>query len=373
MKDLRIYIHVPFCKQRCSYCDFVTYDDKAYLIDSYFKAAGRELDMYAPVIDHANIKSVFFGGGTPSFPEASYITELLSKCNPAPDAEISIEVNPGTVNREKLKAYFDAGINRISFGVQSFDNNELMIMGRIHDRITAIKNIKEAFDVGFTNISLDLIFGYPKQTPESFKKSLETALELGVNHLSCYSLKISEETPLHGMIKNKLLPEPEDTIDREMYKGALKILSEAGFRHYEISNFAKPGYECNHNAGYWKLDEYLGIGVGAHSYFESRRFSNTEIPGDYIRNLDQFKIPEASSEYIDESESMKEFVILGLRMVDGVNINDFRYRYNKDIFSKFKNEIKESIEEGLLQISDSNILLTRIGLDFANQVFRKFI
>ncbi len=373
MKDLRLYIHIPFCKQRCAYCDFVTYDDKSYLIDSYFKAAGRELDIYAPTIDNSNIKSVFFGGGTPSLPEASHIGDILRKCNPAPGAEISIEINPGTVNREKLQSYYDFGINRISFGVQSFDNDVLMIMGRIHDKATAIKNIKEAYDVGFSNVSLDLIFGYPMQTTETFERSLNMALELGIKHLSCYSLKVSENTPLHSMIKSKLLPEPDDATDREMYKGALKILREAGFRHYEISNFAKPGYESQHNIGYWKLDEYLGIGVGAHSYYEGKRFSNTEIPGDYIRLLDQYHIPEFNSDIIDEQESMKEFVILGLRMIDGINTNDFKTRFSKDLFSVFRQEISECTEAGLLKTAGQVVQLTTKGLDFANQVFRKFI
>lgn len=373
MKDMRIYIHVPFCKQRCAYCDFVTYDDKYYLVDSYFKAAGRELDMYSPQITKCKVNSIFFGGGTPSYPDAQYITGLLEKCNPAPGAEISIEANPGTVDSDKLKAYFEAGINRISFGVQSFDNDVLMIMGRIHNRSTAIRNIREAFDTGFSNVSLDLIFGYPRQTLESFKRSLDTALELGIKHLSCYSLKISEKTPLNDMIKNKLLPEPDDATDREMYKAALKVLKGAGFMHYEISNFALPGFESSHNTGYWKLDEYIGIGIGAHSYFNGRRFSNTEIPGDYIRSLDQYHIPEVSAEIIDEKESMKEFVILGLRLISGINTNEFRERYNKDLLVVFRTEIEECVSSDLLMTSGTNIKLTKKGLDFANQVFRKFI
>ena len=373
MKDLRIYIHVPFCKQRCAYCDFVTYDDKSYLTDSYFKAAGRELDLYAPVIDKSKVTSVFFGGGTPSLPDASYISGLLQRTNASEDAEISIEVNPGTVDRSKLKDYKDAGINRLSFGVQSFDDEMLMIMGRIHDRQTAIDNISEAIDLGFSNISIDLIFGYPRQTYESFVKSINTALELGVRHLSCYSLKVSESTPLHRMIKNKLLPEPDDALDREMYKGALKILSENGFKHYEISNFAMPGYECRHNIGYWKLDEYIGIGVGAHSYYDKRRFSNTEVPGDYIRSINLYNIPEVFSEEIDQEESMKEFVILGLRMTQGIAARDFQDRYGVDILNVFREQIHECIEENLLHYSGTHYMLTEKGLDFVNQVFSKFI
>lgn len=373
MKDIRIYIHVPFCKQRCAYCDFVTYDDKSYLIDSYFKAAETELALYAPTINHSNVKSVFFGGGTPSYPDAIYIKKILKKCNPVSGAEISIEVNPGTVDREKLKKYLDAGINRISFGVQSFNNDVLMVMGRIHDKSLAIRNIKEAFDVGFKNVSIDLIFGYPLQTVESFQDSLNTAIKLGIKHISCYSLKVSEGTPLKEMITNQLLPEPDDETDREMYKGALKSLSKAGFYQYEISNFALPGYECNHNIGYWKLDEYIGIGAGAHSYYKNIRFSNTTILGDYIRKLNQYEIPTVESETIDENESMKEFVILGLRITKGINVNQFKEKYNKNLLDVFRNEIDECVKSELLSSTGSYFHLTSKGMDFANQVFRKFI
>ncbi len=373
MKDLRIYIHIPFCRQRCAYCDFVTYDDKSYLIDSYFKALDTEIALYAPQLAESNITSIFLGGGTPSYPDAKYLKAALNKFNYSKDAEITIEANPGTVDYDKLAEYREAGVNRISFGVQSFENDMLIIMGRIHDRALALRNIKDAQKAGFDNISIDLMHGYPLQTEEGFRNSLQIAVELGISHLSCYSLKVGEQTPLQSMLDKGLLPEPDDNIDRKMYRAALGYLPTKGFKHYEISNFAKPGKESKHNIGYWILDEYLGFGAGAHSYYNGRRFSNTGDLGIYIRSLNDFKFPEDYSEIVDEEESIKEFMILGLRLIDGISTEDFLLRYKKDIFSVYGTEIDECIDAGLLVSAGKKLKLTAKGLDYANKVFRKFI
>lgn len=373
MKDLRIYMHIPFCRQRCAYCDFTTYDDKSYLIESYFKALGTEIALYAPQLNESNITSIFFGGGTPSYPDAEYIKGALKKFNFSKETEITIEANPGTVDYDKLAEYREAGINRISFGVQSFENDMLIIMGRIHDRSLAIRNIKEAIRAGFENISIDLIHGYPLQTEDGFRNSLHMAVELGIKHISCYSLKVGEGTTLQSMLDKGLLPEPDDEADRNMYKAALGFLPTKGFKHYEISNFALEGFECNHNIGYWILDEYIGLGAGAHSYYNGRRFSNTGDLGDYIRSLNDYKLPEDYAEIIDDEESIKEFMILGLRMIDGISPEEFNNRYNRDIFSVYGNEIDECIEAGLLVSVGKRLKLSSKGLDYANKVFRKFI
>lgn len=373
MRDLRIYIHIPFCKQRCAYCDFVTFDDKSYLIDSYFKSLNTEIALYSPELDKANITSIFFGGGTPSYPEAGYIKAALKNFKISENTEITIEANPGTVDYEKLCEFREAGINRISFGVQSFENDTLIIMSRIHDRAMAVRNIKDAFRAGFKNVSIDLIHGYPLQTEEGFRNSLKLGVELGVTHMSCYSLKVEEGTPLQGMLDKGLLPEPDDAKDRNMYKAALEFLPLNGLRHYEISNFAFPGFECRHNIGYWTLDEYLGLGAGAHSYMDNRRFANTDDLGFYIRSLNEFKIPETYSEFIDSKESKSEFMILGLRLIDGIDIDEFKKRYNDNIFNQYGNEINECIEAGLLTAYGKKLKLTDKGLNFANKVFRKFV
>lgn len=373
MKDLRVYIHIPFCKQRCAYCDFVTYDDKSYLMDSYFKALDKEIALYSPKLDKSNITSIFLGGGTPSYPDIKYIKAALSKFNITDETEITIETNPGTVDFDKLAEFKEIGINRISFGVQSFENDMLIIMGRIHDRALAIRNIKDALRAGFTNISIDLMHGYPLQTEEGFRNSMKTAVELGISHISCYSLKVGEDTPLKSMLDKGILPEIDDYKDRNMYKAALGYLPTKGFKQYEISNFALPGFECKHNIGYWVLDEYLGVGAGAHSFIDGRRFSNTGDLGTYIRSLNDFKIPEVYSETIEKSEGISEYIILGLRLIDGINTVEFYEKYNQDIFSIYESEINECIEAGLLTSIDKRLKLTTKGLDFANKVFRKFI
>ncbi len=373
MNDLRIYIHIPFCKQRCSYCDFVTYDDKSYLMHSYFKALDTEIALNRQYIEKSNITSVFFGGGTPSYPDAKFIKAALNKFDLAEDAEVTIEANPGTVDFEKLSIYREAGINRISFGVQSFENDMLIIMGRIHDRSMAIRNIKDAKKAGFDNISIDLMHGYPLQTEEGFRNSLSSVVDLGVTHVSCYSLKVGEDTPLQSMLDKGLLPEIDDEKDRNMYKAAQGYLQANGYIQYEIANFARPGFQCRHNIGYWVLDEYLGFGAGAHSYYNGRRFSNITVLGEYIRSLNELKLPEDYSETIDMEESIKEFMILGLRMTDGISINVFSQKFNRGLYSVYGNEIKDCIDSGLLISNGEKIKLTQNGLDFANKVFRKFI
>lgn len=373
MKDLRLYIHVPFCQNRCVYCDFVTFADKSYLIDSYFESINTEIALHGDKISKANIKSVFLGGGTPSYPPADFIKGTLEKLNINEDTEISIEANPGTICLEKLQKYREMGINRISLGVQSFDNDILTVMGRIHDRTTAIKNIEETFRAGFTNVSIDLMFGYPMQTEKIFNESLKIAVELGVDHISCYSLIVEDSTLLYNMIKNGVLKEIDEQTDRNMYEMAKQMLGTNGYNQYEISNFAKPSFECKHNIGYWKLDEYIGIGLAAHSYYAGCRYSNTENISEYIRSIKKYKIPEIYSENIDKKESIKEYIILGLRLTDGINTKDFKEKYGKDVFHYYGNEIMECIKKNLLEYKNEKIRLTKSGMNLANQVFINFI
>jgi oxygen-independent coproporphyrinogen-3 oxidase len=211
------------------------------------------------------------------------------------------------------------------------------------------------------------------QTRENFHESLEMAVDLGVKHISCYSLKVEEDTPLAGMLKKGVLKEVGEETDREMYEDAKAILSKNGYMQYEISNFAKPGYECKHNIGYWELDEYIGLGTAAHSYFDGRRFSNVQDPGEYIRSINKYEIPEEHSETIDENESMKEFIILGLRMTKGINTSKFKKMYNRNIYSVYGCEIRECVAEGLLETENGKIRLTKAGMDLANRVFVRFI
>ncbi|MFO7637484.1 MAG: radical SAM family heme chaperone HemW [Clostridia bacterium] len=372
MENIRIYIHVPFCRSRCQYCDFNTYSDKDYLIDNYFTAMETEISLWREKLEGRAVKSVFFGGGTPSHVGERYIGRILKRFSFGADAEVTIEANPGTVDYGKLKAYREMGVNRISFGVQSFHNNLLKIMGRAHDRTTAILSIEEAKRAGFENISLDLIIGYPHQTMDMHKESLDIALELMPKHISCYSLKIEEKTPLWNMIQNKLLPEPDEELDRRMYHYTLEKLDKNSIFQYEISNFAVKGYESVHNIGYWVLDEYIGFGAGAHSYLGQSRFSNKASPGEYIRDLASYQKPLATTEAITEEESMREYVILGLRLNRGIDPDHFLRTYGKSLYDVYGNVIETSVREGFLAAGDHSIHLTTRGLDFANRVFVKF-
>ena len=373
MNDLRIYIHIPFCKSKCQYCDFNSYDNKNYLIDSYINALCNEIDLYYSKIKNKNITSVFFGGGTPSYIKSSYIKMIIDKLNINKSTEVSIEINPETIDKEKLQKYFQIGINRLSFGVQSLDDRLLKLMGRIHSSETAIKSIKLAKEVGFTNISVDLMFGYPLQSFEIYKKTLNDIIKLDIEHLSCYSLKIEKTTPLHSMIDKKILYEIDDHLDRKMYQYTNNFLKKNNIIQYEISNYSKIGYECKHNVGYWELDEYIGFGISAHSYFDNKRFSNTSNIVDYIRGIGENKMQVVDEEVINIDESKKEFIILGLRLNKGINIINFKEKYKEDFNFKYKDEIEFCIKNNLLEFNDNIYKLTDKGKDLSNSVFVKFI
>ncbi|NLV35773.1 MAG: radical SAM family heme chaperone HemW, partial [Clostridiaceae bacterium] len=284
-KSIGLYFHVPFCKSKCYYCDFNSYSGMDYLAGSYFDALYSELDRRLDTIEDRPVRSIFIGGGTPSLVEPKYITRLLELCSKHlqldGEAEISMESNPGTLNFENLKAYKQAGVNRLSIGLQAWQDRLLKELGRIHDRDQFVKNIEAACKAGFSNINADLIFGLPGQSFEDWKETLEavTSLKHGdgspvLKHLSCYDLKIEEGTVLGDRLKAGTLTAAEDELDRRMYQYTIEMLSDKGFHQYEISNFARPGYECRHNLVYWKAQEYAGFGAGSHSYLDGYRFSN---------------------------------------------------------------------------------------------------
>lgn len=373
MDDLRIYIHIPFCKSKCQYCDFNSYDDRNYLIDSYIDCVQDEIDMLYPKLKNRNITSVFLGGGTPSYLKAHLIRDVLSHLSINKETEVTIEVNPGTVDDDKLQSYRKMGINRISFGVQSLNNQLLRLMGRVHTCETALNNIRLAKDAGFTNISADLMMGYPLQTFEIYEETLHEMIELELPHLSCYSLKVEENTPLDRMIKRRMLPEPKDELDRKMYHFTERILKENGIFQYEISNYAKKGFECSHNMGYWELDEYLGIGLSAHSYFEKRRFRNTDSITDYIKLIKDKRIERFDEELIDREESMKEFIILGLRLNKGIDMKKFNEIYEADFRKTYEMPLEKCIKNQYVTVKGDVVSLTGLGKDFANTVFTEFM
>jgi len=323
------------------------------------------------------IKSVFFGGGTPSYAEAKYICDIMDLCknefNFIDGAEITIESNPGTLTYEKLCSYKDAGINRLSIGLQAWQDRMLKSLGRIHSNQEFVDNFKQARKAGFDNINVDLIFGLPGQTLEDWKETLTNVVELNVEHLSCYSLKIEDNTPFGEMLNSGKIVQLEEEADREMYYLTKKFLKDNNFKHYEISNFAKPSYECRHNLIYWKAEEYIGLGAGAHSYFNGERYSNVEGVSNYIDTVSKNGVFKENVETIDEIESMSEFVILGLRLIDGVNCDEFFERYEKEIFSVYGTQIEMLTKKSLIEHKDSKIKLSPLGLDLANEVFVEFI
>lgn len=289
------------------------------------------------------------------------------------DVEITIEANPGTLTLEKLKMYKKAGINRLSMGLQAWQDRLLLSLGRIHRAKDFVNNLNLAREAGFDNISADLIFGLPGQSLYEWEETLEKVTCERIEHLSCYSLKIEEGTVLEERIKKGKIQVIEDELDRDMYHMAVKKLKSKGFKHYEISNFSRPGFESRHNMIYWKGEEYIGLGAGAHSYFENKRYNNVEKPEDYVYNISRCQIPLENIQVITEEERISEYLILGLRLIDGISLEDFKRKFGKELLELYGDNIGILIKRGLLYFSEGRLKLTDLGLDLANQVFVEFI
>ena len=375
MKELGIYVHIPFCKQKCSYCDFISYCDKNDLIEKYIKALKQEIENSS--VNEYEISTIYIGGGTPSYIESKYISEILKtikqKYNISKNVEITIEVNPGTVTKEKLRDYVEAGINRISIGLQSCNNNLLKMIGRIHTYEEFLSTYKLAREVGFKNINVDLMIGLPNQTLDDVKKSLEEISKLNPEHISVYSLIVEEGTPIEKKIAKGQLKLPNEELEREEYWEVKKFLENLGYKHYEISNFAKTGYESKHNLNCWEQKEYLGFGAAAHSYMKKTRYSNTENIEKYINQEMQSEQLHIVHEVQKEEEQKKEYMLLGLRKIDGVQISSFKNKFGCNPIMEFKNELNKLTQEGLIEIDLDQIKLTEKGIDLANIVWEEFI
>lgn len=376
-KSIGMYIHIPFCRSKCYYCDFNSFACRDELVPAYFNALNKELLIYAEKLKDYRVKTIFIGGGTPSAVDAHYISRLMElineKINRDRYAEISIETNPGTLTFEKLKVYRQLGINRLSMGLQAWQDNILKKLGRIHTAKEFEHNFLLAREVGFDNINVDLIFGIPGQSYEDWCQTLKSVTELEPQHMSCYSLKIEEGTVFGNKLESGELVPIDDAVDREMYNFCKSYLAQKGYQHYEISNFAKPGRKCLHNLVYWNEEEYVGLGAGAHSFFEGIRYNNVYDIESYIENIIRGKIPSENHEVIGIKESMTEFMILGLRLIEGINIEDFRLRFGKDLYNVYGNEIDKLSYRGFIVVENGYIRLSDIGLDYANQVFMEFV
>ena len=373
--EIGIYVHIPFCKKKCDYCDFISYCNKDNLIKDYVESLKIE-------IQSQNIKpeitTIYIGGGTPSYIDSKYIIEIIGKIKEkkvSPNAEITIEVNPGTVTKEKLEDYKICGINRISIGLQSTNNILLKEIGRIHDFDQFIETYKLAQKVGFKNINVDLMLGLPNQRIKDLKESLEQVLKLKPKHISVYSLIVEDGTPIANKIEKGELQLPDEELERNMYWFVKNTLELNGYKHYEISNFAKKGYESKHNLNCWNQKEYIGIGVAAHSYRDITRYSNTENIEEYIENVKkgEFNKNKIIHEVQKEDDAKKEYMLLGLRKINGVDINQFKNKFGDNPIYLFRNELKKLTDEKLIIIDNNNIKLTNKGLDLANLVWEEFI
>lgn len=374
-KEIGIYVHIPFCKRKCEYCDFISYSNKNSKIEEYIEAVKKEIELQKI---KSEVTTIYIGGGTPSYIDSKYIKEIMTeiqKKNVSKDAEITIEVNPGTVTLEKLKDYKDVGINRLSIGLQSAQDELLKQIGRIHNFEQFLETYKMARKVGFKNINVDLMLGLPDQRIKDLKDSLEKIIELQPEHISVYSLIVEDGTPIANKLESGELELPDEDLERNMYWYVKNTLELNGYKHYEISNFAKQGYESKHNMNCWNQKEYIGIGIAAHSYRDITRYSNTENLGEYIRNVknEKFERNRIIHEIQKEDDTKKEYMLLGLRQIDGVKISKFKEKFGDNPIYLFRNELKKLSDENLIGINEDNIKLTNKGINLANLVWEEFV
>ena len=424
-KKLGIYIHIPFCVRKCLYCDFLSDKADRDVIDRYIEALKKEIGYTAlNSIDFKGqfaVKTIFFGGGTPSLMDGDVITDILNavreRFDVSNEAEITIECNPGTVTKQKLEQYKKAGINRLSIGLQSANDDELKLLGRIHDYRQFLDTYSQAKETGFENINIDLMSAIPGQTVDSYKETLEKITALSPKHISAYSLIIEPDTPFYEIYSDDLSPSccdasginppegyskwpslPDEDSERQMYHMTKSILEEAGYHRYEISNYSLKGYECRHNISYWNGTDYLGLGVGAASYMNGIRYSNTSDIYTYMKACEKLdNIPTSEYFFDDEedapddtdylnkegyheaiqplskNERMEEFMFLGLRMMEGVSKKGFKERFNTSIEDVYGDVIKKLADQKLLKVGEDMIKLTDRGIDVSNVVLANFL
>ncbi len=407
MKEFGIYIHIPFCVKKCYYCDFVSYANKEELIKDYVQALKKEIKIIGKERNFPKITTIYIGGGTPSFIDSKYIIDIIRTIKEVydikKDVEITIELNPGTITKQKLEDYIEVGINRLSIGLQSTDNNLLKQIGRIHTYEQFLENYKLARKIGFKNINVDLMLALPNQTIEILEDSINKLIKLQPEHISVYSLIIEENTKLYDLIENRKMEFVEEDIEREMYWHVKTKLEKDGYEQYEISNFAKIEYESKHNMNCWNQEEYIGFGVAAHSYVGNIRYSNTCNLRKYIKVLSKTSNIKEYTKYLsnllkikenvdiaklncDDTNTLatiheiqnlfdkeKEYMMLGLRKIEGVSIQKFKNKFTENPLYLFRKELNKLVQEKLIQVDGDIIRLTNKGLDLANIVWEEFV
>ena len=368
-----LYIHIPFCKKKCDYCDFasIPYDPAADGIDEYLTALQNEMGYVRAIHElPLTFSTIFIGGGTPTLLNEDQIIKLMGIIGDANTREFTIEGNPDSITLEKLKLLHGLGVNRLSIGAQSFNDDELKTLGRIHNSKQILEAFENARNAGFKNISVDLIFGIPGQTLESWKETLDAAIKLEPEHLSCYGLQIEEGTPFHERYKG------DNDLQFEMYKYTIHLLKSRGYHHYEISNFAKPGFECKHNINYWKNGEYLGAGASAASHMNVKRWEN---PKDIKEYMDKFlyrrggaaSLPRKSRSTI--STEITETILMNLRLIKGLDLSDFEKRFGTSFHSLYGDRLEDLASKGLIEAKSGFLRLTQKGLYLGNLVFEAFV
>ncbi len=378
MQRTGIYIHIPFCRRRCSYCDFATHAFDADLSSRYVRALVSEIEGFDAPSAMRDADTIYFGGGTPSLllPEQiSFVLDAVKKCfHVAEDAEVTLEIDPGTASPDALREFRRAGINRASFGAQTFDDDELRRLGRAHTAADVRRTMTDLRDAGFDNVSLDLIAGLPSQTLSAWQRNVREALALRPEHLSLYLLEIHEGTPLHAQIKRGAAAQPDDDAAAEMYRLMVEESLRAGYEHYEISNFCLPGHHARHNTKYWTSAPVYGFGCSAHSYDgTSRRWSNERGTTRYLELIET--TGEAVAEVIElaEDEQRAEAVFLGLRLQQGIDLSEHRTRYGVDVREQYRDELARLADAGLIELRGDVMKLTRSGAVLSNEVFAAFL
>ena len=376
MDKISLYIHIPFCAQKCLYCDFPSFARKDHLRKAYIEALNKEIISLREKNNNLEINTIFIGGGTPSVLEANELECLLkevAKLNMAKDVEYSMECNPGNLTEEKLEVMKKYGVNRISMGLQAKQDNLLKGLGRIHNYKTFKENFLLAKKVGFNNINVDLMFGLPNQSLNEWEETLREIISLEPAHISAYSLIIEEGTAFYNLYENDKLKLPTEEEERKMYHLAKKILEENGFNQYEISNYAKEGKECRHNLAYWNMDNWIGVGSAAASYINGKRIKNISSVEEYINSINEKG--EAVEEIINNSknDNMEEFMFMGLRKINGIDENEFKNRFSMNINDVYGEILNKYIGEGLLIRESGRIFLSEKGIEISNVIMADFL
>lgn len=371
--NLGLYIHIPFCEKKCLYCDFNSNISSYELRKNYTESLINEINRESKKYKNNIVDTIFIGGGTPSVLEEVFIEDIINEIynnfKISKNLEFTIEGNPNSLTLKKLRLYKNLGINRLSIGAQSFSEKEIKALGRIHTREDIFKAVENGRNLGFENISLDLMIGIPYENINTFKKTIMEAIGLDVEHISAYSLILEKNTPLYNMKKSGVdLNLPSEDEEREIYRELLRILEKNGYKRYEISNFSKPGFESKHNLKYWNWDDYLGLGLGSHSKIKDFRFENISDIKKYINNNENNKSVIINKYKLDNLDKINEIIIMGLRKAEGFNYEKLNKKFNLDFLREYDEEINKNLKNGYIEIKGDFIRLTDKGLDFSNLV-----